>query len=218
MATATVRGDKTKFVNDFLTKNPQGNLRAVNEAWTADGMRGTISKSVVDKTRAKLGLTGNLGAKTKAAAKRKAAPTKSKAATSTPGKTSFVKEFLNDHPEGTTREVNEAWTAAGMKGTISPTVVNKTRALLGLSGNLRAKSKPRSAVKGKPAAKKPKVNTATLGKTSFVKEFLNDNPQANAKAVNRGVAGCRDERHDQSPRHQRGAEATRADWQFPWEV
>ena len=74
MATATVRGDKTKFVNEFLTKNPQGNLRAVNEAWAAEGMRDTISKSVVDKTRAKLGLTGNLGAKTGVAAKRKAAP------------------------------------------------------------------------------------------------------------------------------------------------
>ena len=74
MATATVRGDKTRFVNEFLTKNPQGNLSAVNEAWTADGMRGTISKSVVDKTRAKLGLTGNLGAKSKVAAKPKTAP------------------------------------------------------------------------------------------------------------------------------------------------
>ena len=65
MATATLRGDKTKFVNDFLAKYPQGNLRAVNEAWTAEGMKGTISKSVVDKTRAKLGLTGNLGASPK---------------------------------------------------------------------------------------------------------------------------------------------------------
>ena len=71
MATATVRGDKTKFVNEFLGKNPQGNLRTVNEAWTADGMRGTISKSVVDKIRARLGLTGNLGAKTKAAPSRR---------------------------------------------------------------------------------------------------------------------------------------------------
>ena len=60
MPTAIARGDKTKFVNEFLAKNPQGNLRAVNEAWTAEGMRGTISKSVVDKIRAKLGLTGNL--------------------------------------------------------------------------------------------------------------------------------------------------------------
>jgi hypothetical protein len=184
VATATKSVSKTSFVREFLKGNPQGNLKAVNEAWTAAGMKGSISKSVVDKTRAKLGLTGNLGAKTKAAPKRKAAPAKAKAATSTPGKTSFVKEFLNDHPEGTTRKVNEAWTAAGMKGTISPTVVNKTRALLGLSGSRRAKSKPRSAVQGKPAAKKPKANTATLGKTSFVKNFLNDNPQANARGVN----------------------------------
>jgi hypothetical protein len=55
MATVTVRGDKTRFVNEFLAKNPRGNLRTVNEAWTAEGMRGTVSKSVVDKIRAKLG-------------------------------------------------------------------------------------------------------------------------------------------------------------------
>ena len=48
-------------------------------------------------------------------------------ATPTPGKTSFVKEFLNDHPDGTTKTVNEAWQAAGFEGTISPTLVNKTR-------------------------------------------------------------------------------------------
>ena len=67
MATATVRGDKTNFVNKFLTKNPQGNFRTINEAWAAAGMTGTISKTVVDKIRARLGLTGNLGAKSKVA-------------------------------------------------------------------------------------------------------------------------------------------------------
>ena len=58
MATAIMRGDKTKFVNEFLTKNPQGNYESINQAWAAAGMTGTISKPVVDKTRAKLGLTG----------------------------------------------------------------------------------------------------------------------------------------------------------------
>ena len=103
MATATVRGDKTKFVNEFLDKNPQGNLRSVNVAWTAEGMRGTISKSVVDKIRAKLGLTGNLGAKSKVAAKPKTAPKRTRKATPTPGKSGFVKEFLHDHPGATSR-------------------------------------------------------------------------------------------------------------------
>ena len=127
MATATVRGDKTRFVNEFLTKNPQSNLRAVNEAWTAEGMGGTISKSVVDKTRARLGLTGNLGAKTKAATKPTTAPKRTRKATTTPGRTSFTKEFLNDHPDATSREVNEAWTKAGMQGTISHSVVSEVQ-------------------------------------------------------------------------------------------
>ena len=46
-------------------------------------------------------------------------------ATAAPGKTSFVKQFLNDHPDGTTKIVNEAWQAAGFEGTISPTLVRQ---------------------------------------------------------------------------------------------
>ena len=59
--------------------------------------------------------------------------------------------------------------------------------------------------------------TAAPGKTSFVKEFLQGNPQANAKAVNEAWTGCRDERNDQSPHHQPSAEATGADRQSAWE-
>ena len=62
-------------------------------------------------------------------------------ATATPGKTSFVKEFLHDNPQGNTKAVNEAWQAAGFEGTISPTLVNKTRGKMNLIGNLRGNSK-----------------------------------------------------------------------------
>ena len=104
-------------------------------------------------------------------------------ATATPGKTSFVKEFLNDNPQGNTRAVNEAWQAAGFEGTISPTLVNKTRVKLNLTGNLRGNSK--TAAKEKSAPRLPKTATATPGKTSFLKEFLHDNPQGNAKVSTR---------------------------------
>ena len=68
---------------------------------------------------------------------------------------------------------------------ISKTVVDRMRRSLGLTGNIRGKpGKPKAAAKRKAAATKPKEETATLGKTGFVKEFLNDNPQANARAVN----------------------------------
>ncbi len=55
-------------------------------------------------------------------------------ATATPGKTSFVKQFLNDHPDGTTKTVNEAWQAAGMKGTISHPIISQVRKKLVLPG------------------------------------------------------------------------------------
>ena len=43
MAVATKSQGKTGFVRKFLQNNPQANAKAVNEAWTAAGMKGTIS-------------------------------------------------------------------------------------------------------------------------------------------------------------------------------
>ena len=98
----------------------------MNEAWTAAGMKGTIGATLINKTRADMGLTGKLRAKSKpkTAAKAKS-PTKTSKTASSPGKTMFVKEFLNDHPQGNVDAVNEAWQAAGFEGTISAALVNK---------------------------------------------------------------------------------------------
>jgi hypothetical protein len=153
MPAAIVRGDKTKFVTEFLTKNPKGNLKTINEAWTNAGMAGAISKTVVDKTRAKLGLTGNLIGNTKTAAQAKPSAKNTKPATSSAGKTGFTKEFLNDHPDATAREVNEAWTTAGMKGTISHAVVSETRKRLGLTGRTSTKSQKQRARTTAPTPK-----------------------------------------------------------------
>jgi hypothetical protein len=118
-----------------------------------------------------MGLTGNLGAKPKpkAAAKKKPAPRKPKRATETPGKTSFLKEFLHDNPQGNVAAVNAAWQAQGFAGTISPALVNKTRGELGLTGNLRGKTKKtRTAAKtkapytGKKRGRKPKETTISV--------------------------------------------------------
>ena len=180
--TATAAPGKTSFVKEFLQGNPQANAKAVNEAWTAAEMKGTISHPIISQVRKQLGLTGNLPGKTRKAAKEKAASNMPRTATPTPGKTIFVKDFLNDNPDGTTKTVNEAWQAAGFEGTISPTFVNKTRVKMNLTGNLRGNSK--TAAKEKSAPRLPKTVTATPGKTSFLKEFLHDNPQGNVKAVN----------------------------------
>ncbi len=67
------------------------------------------------------------------------------------GKTSFVKEVLIDNPLANTKAVNDAWSEAGMDGTISETLVNKMRARMGLTGNLRGK---RTAKKGAEASTK----------------------------------------------------------------
>jgi hypothetical protein len=186
MATATETPTKISFVTDFLKGKSQGKVKSINEAWTAAGFEGTISKTVVEKTRAKLGLTGNLRAKTKATGDKKAAP---QTRTAFPGKTSFVKEFLHDHPEANTTEVNEAWTAAGLQGTISRTLVNKTRIKVTGKGLVKG----RMPSKKVPATKSTK-SPATPNKTSFVREFLKNNPQGNTAAINEawskaGMAG-----------------------------
>jgi len=82
------------------------------------------------------------------------------------GKTSFVKEVLFDDPYANAEAVNQAWITAGMDGTISPTLVNKMRSELGLTGNLRSRRTKTEAVAtqkpaytGKKRGRKPKVTT-----------------------------------------------------------
>ena len=167
VATATKSQNKTGFVKDFLKDNPKGNAKAVNEAWAAAGMSGTIGATLINKMRSEMGLTGNLRAKSKpkTAAKAKSATRMSKTAGS-PGKTMFVKEFLNDHPQGNVDAVNDAWQAAGFDGTISPTLVNQMRATLGLTGNLRGTPKTgangRATSTGKKLGRPRKETTAAV--------------------------------------------------------
>ena len=136
-------------MKEFLNDHPQGNTKAVNEAWQAAGFEGTISPTLVNKTRVKMNLTGNLRGNSKTAAKEKSAPRMPKTATATPGKTSFLKEFLHDNPQGNVKAVNEAWQAAGFDGTISTALVYKARASLGLTGNLSGKTKTKATSTGK---------------------------------------------------------------------
>jgi hypothetical protein len=94
-----------------------------------------------------------------------------KAASATPGKTSFVKEFLNDNPQGNSKAVNEAWKAAGFDGTISPTLVNKTRVLLGLTGKLSGKTrKTETAAEGKATSTGKKLGRPRKEPTAAVNE------------------------------------------------
>jgi hypothetical protein len=152
--TTTAAPGKTSFVKQFLNDHPDGTTKAVNEAWQAAGFEGTISPTLVNKTRVKMNLTGNLRGNSKTAAKEKSAPNMPKTATATPGKTSFLKEFLHDNPEGNFKSVNEAWQAAGFDGTISTALVYKARASLGLTGNLSGKTKAAAEGKATSTGKK----------------------------------------------------------------
>ncbi|MBV8314583.1 MAG: hypothetical protein JOZ53_06570 [Planctomycetaceae bacterium] len=49
---------KSTFVGDVLTKDPQANTEVVSRAWTKAGHAGTISESLVNKIRSRMGLTG----------------------------------------------------------------------------------------------------------------------------------------------------------------
>lgn len=137
----------------------------MNEAWQAAGFEGTISPTLVNKTRVKMNLTGNLRGNSKTAAKAKPAPRTPKTVTTTPGKTSFLKEFLHDNPQGNVKAVNEAWKAAGFDGTISEALVYKARASLGLRGNLSGKTKKSKATTtstGKKLGRPRKETTAMV--------------------------------------------------------
>jgi hypothetical protein len=77
------------------------------------------------------------------------------------GKSQFLKEYLHDNPRATARAVNEAWRSAGMDGSISESLVNNMRSKLGLTGNLRARSKgtKKAAQKGGKAVASGKGTT-----------------------------------------------------------
>lgn len=173
MATATSAPGKSDFIRKLLDRNPLANFKAVNEAWTAAGNDGSISQALVNKLRSEAGLSGNL--RNKGATATESAQSGNLARTRTrrgrkrktrardQGKTPFVKEFLNDHPEGTVGAVNEAWTANGFDGSISGSLVNRVRSELGLTGNLRGKSRSAAWARpypGKKRGRKPKETSA----------------------------------------------------------
>ena len=92
----------------------------------------------------------------------------------------FVKEFLHDNPQGNVASVNKAWQAAGFDGTISLALVDKLRASMGLTGNIRRKSrKSRTRAAGKQRGRPrtdaaPLVNGQSPGRRSDRTVALND--------------------------------------------
>lgn len=75
-------------------------------------------------------------------------------ATRDQGKSMFIKELLHDNPEANHQTVNEAWRAAGMSGSISPTLVSRIRSRLGLAGK---RGRRRSTTATATATKAPRT-------------------------------------------------------------
>ena len=84
VASTDKKPSKTAFVTAQLQKDQQATLKTVNAAWNAEGHSGKISSTLVTGLRAKLGLTGNIRARTRPA-KDGAAATASKSATKPEG-------------------------------------------------------------------------------------------------------------------------------------
>ena len=163
MAVATKTQSKSGFVKKLLSNNPQGNLKAVNDAWLAAKMKGTVGSTLFYKMKSEMGLTGNLRTKPKARSAKAKSGTKMSKKAGTPGKSMFVKEFLHDNPQGNVRAVNEAWAAAGFKGVISKTIIYKVKSSLGLTGSLRLNTKRiKASAKGKKPGTASKVITASV--------------------------------------------------------
>jgi hypothetical protein len=68
--------NKSAFVRDFITQNPEANRKAVEEAWLSAGHDGVISSALVSNLRREMGLTGS--GPRQAEAKVESAPTTKK--------------------------------------------------------------------------------------------------------------------------------------------
>ena len=158
MATGTgVNRGKTAFVEHFLSSNPDAAFAAVNQAWKSAGNDGSVSESLVSKSRSRPKPTGKRGAdgredgaNAKPAAKGKAkssskgtkasgalkaeeAPTQpeGREGGTGPVKSAFVEEVLGREPKANVAAINRAWAAAGHEGKISDSVVYKVKRDLG---------------------------------------------------------------------------------------
>jgi hypothetical protein len=115
------------------------------------------------------------------------------------GKSAFLRELYKKNPNANVAAVNEAWKRAGKPGTISAPLMHLVRSQMGITKKRGAQPKVKAPVMAKPALS---VRTSpgrgllrapllrNEGKTAFVKELLQANPQASPKAVNDAWKGA----------------------------
>jgi hypothetical protein len=206
-----VNQGKTPFVAEFLSVNPDATLATVNEAWKSAGNEGTVSESLVGKTRSKLKLTSkkaangvsseanagsvpqgksSKGTKGKAPSKAQEAQSPSNGQDSITGssKSAFVKEMLGQDPKANVKAINQAWAAAGNQGRISDTVVYKTKRELGVTGE-RSSGKVGPAVpksKSSPNASKPERAASPVEAISSQSKGEHASPKSTTTRTSQG--------------------------------
>lgn len=173
---------KTAFLEEFLPGNRDAGLTEINEAWRASGREGTLSESLISKTRSRLkipraraaagGGVGRSKPKGKAKSMRRAAradatpiaeeaPSRPEGrAGGGPNKTAFIREQLERDGNLDAKAINRAWSEAGQGGDLSDNLIYKTRASMGIKGRRATPAegdggaaRPESSPKGgEPAA------------------------------------------------------------------
>lgn len=152
--------NKSAFVRDFITANPEANRKAVEEAWLAAGHDGVISSALVSNIRARMGLTGNVQNQPEAAPTA-APPTKKSSKPKGAGGRRRAAE-----PEHSPAEGNG--TTAALQSGGEPTADSEARPTAGSRGG-------------------------NQGKSAFVAEHLQQNPQATDDEITEAWASAGNE-------------------------
>ncbi len=98
------------------------------------------------------------------------------------GKTQFIREILARDPQANARKIREAWEEEGYEGTISQTLVNKQRSLLGLAGNIKG---------GRPKGSGAPVTNETYTGKKRGRKPKSEGFYASAAVERRGTSGRR---------------------------
>lgn len=152
-----VNQGKTAFLEDFLPANRDASQDSINEAWRATGNEGSLSESLISKTRSRLKIakkravrggaydgpkakgkakSSPKGSKPKGAAKAGEAPARANGPDGGkgPNKTAFIRERLGEDDSLGAVAIRRAWTEAGNEGSISDNLYYSTKRDLGLTG------------------------------------------------------------------------------------
>ncbi len=194
---------KTAFLEEFLPGNRDAGLAEINEAWRASGHEGTLSESLVSKTRSRLKIpkartaTGGGGGGSKSKGKAKSSPKAAKAkapktkatpskpgskAGGGPGKTAFIREQLGRDATLDFRAINRAWSEAGHQGEISDNLVYKTRDWMGIGGR-RGQSSGGKAIAARPETSPRKAEPAAASAPARPSERSNGRHAAAAPSA-----------------------------------